>query len=86
MPDWYSIFRDFSEQPLVYPFLNLYTKFMHIKRYEHMPFYFYPSGVNVVGGLKSAQLYLDWAVDAHEEARNPQDRNKNFYMRAIYFY
>ena len=27
---------------------------------------------------------LDWAVDAHEEARNNADSNRNFYSRSIY--
>ena len=30
--------------------------------------------------------YIDWGVDAHEEARNPEDRNRNFYRRSVYVY
>jgi hypothetical protein len=49
-----------------------------------MPFYFYPTGVNVVSLQDRVINYLDWAVDAHEEARNNSDRNKSFYMRTVY--
>lgn len=28
--------------------------------------------------------YLDWLVDAHEEARNKSDHNRDFYSRAVY--
>lgn len=59
---------------------------MGIKRYEHMPFYFYPGGVSVVGQQEKLLNLIDWGVDAHEEARNPADRGKNFYMRSIYIY
>lgn len=59
---------------------------MGIKRYEHMPFYFYPSGVSVVSLEDKLLNYIDWAVDAHEEARNTADSNKTFYMRAVYLY
>ena len=51
-----------------------------------MPFYFYPGGVSVVGLQDKLLGYIDWAVDAHEDARNPADANKNFYLRSIYFY
>ena len=30
--------------------------------------------------------YVDWCVDAHEDARNTNDKNKTFYMRAIYLF
>ena len=42
MGDWQSFWRDFSERPLAYPLFRVYGAFMDIKRYEHMPFYFYP--------------------------------------------
>merc|ERR1712147_606289 len=29
---------------------------------------------------------FDWKCDAHEESRNPHDRNKNFYERAVFVY
>ena len=86
MPDWDPLWRDFMDKPLLWPLFRIYNDFMNIKRYEHMPFYFYPTGVNVVKETNKILNYLDWAVDAHEEARNPQDRNKNFYMRSVYFY
>jgi len=57
---------------------------MDIKRYEHMPFYFYPQGVSVVNVEDKIINFVDWAVDAHEEARNPNDRNRNFYQRSVY--
>lgn len=28
--------------------------------------------------------FLDWTLDAHEEARNDQDRNRSFYDRAVF--
>lgn len=43
---------------------------MNIKRYEHMPYYFYPQGVNVVKLEDRIINFLDWTLDAHEEARN----------------
>jgi len=86
MVDFTSLWRDFWERPMAYPLLRLYDQFMSIKRYEHMPFYFYPGGVSVVGQQKKLLDYIDWAVDAHEEARNPADKNKTFYMRSVYLY
>lgn len=44
-----------------------------------MPFYFYPQGVSVVKIEDKLLNLADWAVDAHEESRNPNDRNRNFY-------
>ena len=29
---------------------------------------------------------LDWAVDAHEESRNPHDRNRSFYSRSVFVF
>lgn len=49
-----------------------------------MPFYFYPQGVSVVNVEDKIINFVDWAVDAHEEARNPNDRNRNFYQRSVY--
>jgi hypothetical protein len=49
-----------------------------------MPFYFFPAGVNVKAKTHSILNYIDWLVDAHEEARNTTDRNKSFYQRAVY--
>ena len=58
----------------------MYDAFMSIRRYEHMPFYFYP----VVNYQDKALNFMDWLIDAHEDARNPKDRNMNFHMRFIY--
>ena len=57
---------------------------MDIKRYEHMPYYFYPQGVSVVKIEDKIINFIDWTVDAHEEARNPNDRHRNFYQRSVY--
>ena len=76
---WTHYWRDLQERPVGFTLLNLYPQFMNIKRYEHMPYYFYPSGVKVVSIEDRIINLLDWACDAHEEARNPHDRNKNFY-------
>jgi hypothetical protein len=80
------MWRDAGERPLLYPFFKAYSSFMGIRRYEHMPFYFYPSGVNVVSLQDKILNYVDWLVDAHEDARNRNDANKTFYMRSIYFF
>ena len=58
--------------------------FMNIKRYEHMPYYFYPTGVSVVSFEDKVINFFDWTCDAHEESRNPNDRNKNFYQRSVF--
>ena len=69
-----------------YPILRAYDSFMNIKRYESMPFYFYPGGVSVSGLQDRVVKFFDWTVDAHEEARNNADRNRTFYERSVYFY
>ena len=42
--DWTSFLRDLQERPLLYPLFRAGNAFMEIKRYDHMPFYFYPRG------------------------------------------
>ena len=88
MADWSfaTIWRDLQERPLAYPLFRLYGAFMDIKRYDAFPFYIQPwvrSGVN-----REEQIInlLDWLCDAHEESRNTADKNKSFYMRAVYTY
>lgn len=49
-----------------------------------MPFYFYPSGVSVVKLEDKFINFLDWLVDAHEEARNPHDKDRHFYARSVF--
>ena len=69
------------------PILGLYYKFMSIKRYEHMPFYFYPAAKSWISFEDTFITFLDWLVDAHEQERNfDGDRNRSFYQRSIYFY
>ena len=65
-----EMWRDFQERPLGYPILKIYDNFMNIKRYEHMPFYFYPGGVSISGTQDKIVNFFDWTVDAHEDARN----------------
>ncbi len=84
--DWHSLWRDFSEQPLASPLLGLYYNFMDIKRYEHMPFYIYPSAKSWISFEDTILTFLDWAVDAHELERNKADKNRSFYQRSIYVY
>eukprot|EP00352_Strombidinopsis_acuminata_P007895 CAMPEP_0176374364 /NCGR_PEP_ID=MMETSP0126-20121128/26706_1 /TAXON_ID=141414 ORGANISM="Strombidinopsis acuminatum, Strain SPMC142" /NCGR_SAMPLE_ID=MMETSP0126 /ASSEMBLY_ACC=CAM_ASM_000229 /LENGTH=73 /DNA_ID=CAMNT_0017734911 /DNA_START=8 /DNA_END=229 /DNA_ORIENTATION=+ len=67
---WDSVVRDVQERPLFYPLFRVYSAFMGIKRYDHMPYYFYPQGVKVVAFEDSVINFLDWMVDAHEESRN----------------
>lgn len=76
---WQAIYRDFWNRPLGYPLLSLYERFMNIKRYDRMPFYFAPIGTGVVNYEDEILNFLDYVVDAHEEARNPMDKNRNFY-------
>ena len=57
---------------------------MNIKRYEHFPFYIYPSSKKVVGFEDSVLKFLDFLVDAHELERNKSDIGKSFYYRAHY--
>ena len=66
--------------------MRAYSAFMNIKRYDRMPFYIAPAAGKVVNYEDMAINYLDWLVDAHEEARNTNDRNRNFYSRAVYAY
>ena len=49
-----------------------------------MPFYFAPVGASVVNYEDLILNYVDWMVDAHEEARNTADVNRNFYQRSVY--
>ncbi len=84
MGDEQGWWRDFQERPLGFPLLRLYNQFMNIKRYDHMPYYIYPSGVSVVSLEDKFINFLDWLVDAHEEARNPHDKNRHFYARSVF--
>ena len=73
-------------RPLGYPILRLYMSFMEIKRGESAPFYVQPQGRAVVNYEDKLLGLVDWAVDAHEEARNNADANRNFYQRSVYVY
>lgn len=84
--DWQSLWRDISEQPLSAPLFNLYYRFMNIKRYEHMPFYFYPAAKSWISFEDTIITFLDWLVDAHEQERNQADLNRTFYQRSLYVY
>ena len=79
-----QMYRDFWNRPLGYPFLRAYGVFMNIKRYDRMPFYIAPAATEVVNYEDELLNRIDWAVDAHEEARNKEDRNRNFYARSVY--
>ena len=76
--------REFWNRPIYYPILRFYGAFMDIKRYDKMPFYFAPQGAQVVDYEDRLLNLVDWAVDAHEEARNSADTNRNFYQRSVY--
>ena len=88
MGDWTmeQMYRDFWNRPLGYPFLRAYGVIMNIKRYDRMPFYIAPAATEIVNYEDEIIHRLDWAVDAHEEARNTEDRNRNFYARSVYVY
>ena len=57
---------------------------MGIKRYDHMPFYFYPYGQSVVSFEDGVLKFIDNLVDAHELERNKSDFGRSFYYRANY--
>ena len=82
--DWETLYRDFWNRPLLTPFLAIYSQFMNIRRYDRMPFYFAPVGTQVVDYEDKILHYMDFLIDAHEEARNPGDKNRNFYQRTNY--
>lgn len=84
--DWQAVYRDLSEQPLSGAVLGLYYHFMNIKRYEHMPFYIYPSAKSWISFEDTIITFLDWAVDAHELERNKSDKGRSFYQRSLYVY
>lgn len=88
MGDWTleQMYRDFWNRPLGYPLLRAYDCFMNIKRYDRMPFYIAPAAGKVVNYEDEIINLADWMVDAHEEARNRDDRNRTFYQRAVYVY
>lgn len=81
-----NFIRDLQEMPFAYPILIAYRNFMSIKRYDHMPFYFYPQGVKVSSLEDRVINFLDWMCDAHEEPRNPHDKNHSFYDRAVFVF
>ena len=83
---WENFVRDAGERPLLYPLFRVYGNFMNIKRYDSMPYYFAPTGAKVVAFEDSVINFLDWLVDAHEDARNKEDKNRNFYSRSNYMY
>ena len=86
MGDWTAeqVYRDFWGRPVAYPLLRVYSAFMNIKRYDRMPYYIAPAAGEVVNYEDEIIDRLDWMVDAHEEARNTEDRNRSFYQRAVY--
>ena len=70
----------------MYPLFRVYGAFMNIKRYDHMPYYFYPSGVSIVSMQDKLLNLIDWAVDAHEETRGKKEHKINFYNRSLYLW
>lgn len=84
MLDWETFWRDFENQPLLSPVLNLYYKFMDIKRYDHFPFYIYPQAKQWISFEDTFITFLDYLCDAHEQERNTEDKNRSFYQRASY--
>ena len=51
-----------------------------------MPFYIYPSAKSWISFEDTIITFLDWLVDAHEQERNTNDRNRSFYQRTAYVY
>lgn len=83
---WEKIARDFQHRPIGYPLLKAYSSFMDIRRYDKMPFYAAPLAENVVSYEDKIITFIDFLVDAHEDARNTADKNRNFYQRSVYAY
>ena len=52
---------------------------MGIKRYDHMPFYFYPAAKSWISYEDTFLTFIDWLVDAHEVERNRSDAKRTFY-------
>ena len=67
--DWETFWRDFQEKPLLFPLLNVWNKFMGIKRYDKFPFYIYPTSVDVSNFEDKVIKFVDYMVDAHELER-----------------
>ena len=84
--DWETIWRNFTEMPLLTPVLNLYYRFMDIKRHDRFPFYIYPQAKQWISFEDTVINFIDWLVDAHEQERNNADFNRSFYQRATYVY
>lgn len=82
--DFQQQYRDFWNRPIGYPLLMLYSQIMAIRRYDKMPFYFAPIGSSIVSFEDDIIHNLDYMIDAHEEPRNPADKNRNFYERSNY--
>ena len=82
--DWTTFVLDVKEQPIMAPVFNLYFRFMNIKRYDHMPFYFYPYAKQWISYEDTFLTFVDWLVDAHEQERNTADKDRSFYQRTIY--
>jgi len=83
---WETLTRDFQHRPISYPLLKAYSSFMDIRRYDKMPFYAAPAAEKIVSYEDKFIVFIDYLVDAHEEARNTNDRNQNFYQRSVYAY
>lgn len=88
MADWSfeTLWRDFQNRPLLYPFFRAYSAFGDIKRTDSFPFYISPLVKKGDKQENNVMRKLDWLCDAHEEARNEADDNKSFYLRSIYVY
>ena len=57
---------------------------MDIKRYDKMPFYFYPAAKEWISWEDGIISFVDYLADAHEHERNKNDTGKCFYERFSY--
>ena len=88
MTDWSfeTVWRNFTERPMLTPMYMIYSGFMNIERHSEFPFYFSP-GSSKAGSIGDNVLdFFDWLCDVHEENRNVEDRNRSFYQRSVYVY
>ena len=87
MTDWSleTIWRNFTERPILAPIYRIYPTFMNIERHSEFPFYVSPGTKRAGSWAGSVTEFLDWLVDAHEENRNVCDYKRSFYARSVYF-
>lgn len=81
---WAQLWREMQDQSWLTPILNLYPRFMNIRRYSSFPFYIYPiakQGNDSIGA--KCIHFLDVLIDAHE-SEHSHAHYYNMYQRMRY--